>query len=130
MKISETGKALAVYDPTSIDEANHRITNNLQMLVALMSIEARRIADPDARATIDLMIDRIGAIASVHRQLYCTRDGGAVDLGVYLSELAQDLDLSGSGFGRPPAISVEPASVIVSADEASAVGMIVSRTCG
>lgn len=130
INISETGKALAVYDPTSLDEANHRITNNLQMLVALMSIEARRIADPDARATIDLMINRIGAIASVHRQLYCTRDGGAVDLGVYLSELAQDLDLSGSGFGRPPAISVEPASVIVSADEASAVGMIVSELVG
>ena len=40
--ISEIGKGPPVLDPSRSDEANHRITNNLQMLAALMSIEARR----------------------------------------------------------------------------------------
>lgn len=130
INISEIGEAPPAYDPSGSDEANHRITNNLQMLAALMSIEARRITDPDARAAIDLMINRIGAIASVHRQLYCSRDGDAVDLGVYLSDLAQELDLSVSRFDGARTISVEPARVIVSAEEASAVGMIVSELVG
>jgi len=128
--VSSKGNAPVLYDPRSLDEANHRITNNLQLLVTLMSIEARRITDPDARAMIDLMINRIGAIASVHRQLYSTGDANTVDLGVYLSDLAQDLDQSGGGFDAPRTISVDPASVSVSADEASAVGIIVSELVG
>lgn len=117
-------------EPSVADEANHRIANNLQLLTALISFEARRITDPDMLESFAMMQRRIGAIANVHRQLYHAPDKAFVDLGAYLCELGEDLDAAAAGIEGGNRIRVEPAAVDVSAEDATTVGIIVSELVG
>jgi len=117
-------------EPGVADEANHRIANNLQLLTALVSFEARRITDPDMLESFAMMQRRIGAIANVHRQLYRAPDKAFVDLGAYLCELGEDLDAAAAGVELGNRVRVEPAAVDVSAEDATAVGIIVSELVG
>lgn len=117
-------------EPSVADEANHRIANNLQLLTALLSVEARRITDPDVLESFAMMQRRIGAIANVHRQLYRAPDKAFVDLGAYLCELGEDLDAAAAGIEGGSRVRVEPAEVDVAAEDATAVGIIVSELVG
>jgi len=116
--------------PSRADEANHRIANNLQLLSALISLDARRVADPEMRDWFATVQRRIGAIANVHRQLYIAPDKAFVDLGAYLCELAEELDAAAAAIEGESRIRVEPAAVDVPAEDATAVGIIVSELVG
>ena len=115
-------------EPGSADEINHRIANSLQLLAAMVSIEARRIADPAAQAALDATMRRIGAIARVHRQLYGAHATGMVALDTYLAELGEDLEQSLAAAGRR--VLVDAVSLSLPAEEAMAIGVIVSELVG
>lgn len=105
------------------DEMNHRIANSLQLLSAMVSVEARGIADPVAQAALDVTQRRIAAVASVHRQLYQAHESSSVDLRAYLHSLAGDLEASASG----RAVLVDATTVSVGSDDATAIGIIISE---
>lgn len=113
--------------PSMADEVHHRIANSLQLLGALVSLEARRIVDPGALAALEMTQQRIGAIAGVHRQLYRTSDAATIDLAPYLEALSEELDRGciDSGAGRH--VRVNAASVVVSSSDASMIGIIVAE---
>lgn len=54
--------------PTAVDEANHRVANSLQMIAALLTIEARDVGDPVAAAILGRTRERIEAIGALHRR--------------------------------------------------------------
>jgi two-component sensor histidine kinase len=130
VKVAPIAILPALAEPSLVDEANHRIANNLQMLAALISLEARQIADPGALAAFHTMSRRIGAIAGVHRQLYHNNVTATVNLGEYLADLACDLNDTVADLAGERGVCVEPASVEVSPEEAASIGMIVSELVG
>lgn len=119
-----------VAEISSMDEANHRVANSLQLIAAMMSIEARRIADPAALAVLDTTTRRIAAIAGVHRQLYRRSSAELVDLADYLADLGADLEAScgDATAGRRVRVTAEP--VVVTPEVATSVGVIVSELVG
>jgi two-component sensor histidine kinase len=117
-------------DPSSADEINHRIANSLQLISAMISIEARAIVDPVAQVALDRTRQRIGAIAGVHRQLYQAGETGAVDLAVYLRDLGRDLEQGCADSDAGRQILVEAAPVVVAPEEATSIGIIVSELVG
>lgn len=58
-----------VTSEASLRELHHRIKNNLQMVAALLRLQARRVASPEARTALAEAGHRIGAIAVVHEVL-------------------------------------------------------------
>lgn len=72
---------------TLLRELQHRVKNNLQMITALIRIEARAMPDraPDAR--FDRLAGRIEALALLYRSLGEESEVESIDLGVYLSEI-------------------------------------------
>lgn len=114
-------------DPTAADEMNHRIANSLQLVMAMVSVEARAVIDPHARAVLQMTGQRIGAIANVHRHLYRSHAATHVALGDYLEELAADLE-QGCGQGaaeRRVLVGADP--VAVPPDTANSIGVLVSE---
>jgi two-component sensor histidine kinase len=108
-------------------ESDHRIANNLQLLMAMVAAEKRELADPAAGLVFDRMLGRIGAIAGVHRQLTRPQQTGFVDAGGYLRTLVNQIetgccDVAG---GRRLTVSADPVSV--PARLAGAMGLIVSE---
>ncbi|GGE12919.1 histidine kinase [Polymorphobacter glacialis] len=51
-------------------EVHHRVKNNFQVVMSLLSLQSSRLADGTARNAIDHARRRISALALVHRQLY------------------------------------------------------------
>src|ERR1700745_598559 len=54
-----------------LDEWNHRLKNNLQILVGLLESGYRKARNPEAREVLSDAIRRIGAIGTAQRACYC-----------------------------------------------------------
>ena len=53
----------------TIREIHHRVKNNLQTVAALLRLQARRMAVPEARAALEESVRRVASIAMVHETL-------------------------------------------------------------
>jgi two-component sensor histidine kinase len=106
------------------EEVNHRLANSLQLISALISLEARGVSDPTAREVLEATRRRIVAVGEVHRRLYQSGAEGSVDLAEYLAELAMRLE---QGLGGDRRIRVVGRPAVVSAQRAAAVGVIVTE---
>jgi two-component system, sensor histidine kinase PdtaS len=61
-------RALITKDAT-IREIHHRVKNNLQTVAALLRLQARRMAVPEAREALEESVRRVSSIAVVHETL-------------------------------------------------------------
>ena len=66
----------------------HRVKNNLQMITALIRIEARNVPDDATGARFDRLAGRINALAVLYDALARENANNNVDLGVYLGQIA------------------------------------------
>lgn len=79
-----------------IREIHHRVKNNLQIVMSLLSLQAGRLRDPAAQEALRQARARINALALVHRILYEIEDQNTVDV----QRLVQDLtEQTHEGFG-------------------------------
>jgi PAS domain S-box-containing protein len=69
-------------------ELQHRVKNNLQMITALIRLEARNMPDDASLKGYDRLAGRVEALALLYRYLSPDEQEQAVDLGIYLSEIA------------------------------------------
>lgn len=72
-------------------ELNHRVKNNLQLISSLLSMQSRRIADPQARAEFATAQQRVRTIANLHSKLYREERLGSVNGRTYLDDLCDQL---------------------------------------
>jgi two-component sensor histidine kinase len=73
---------------TQLLELQHRVKNNLQMITALIRIEARGLPDRTTGEGFDRLAGRIEALGLLYRALGASVGEGIIDLGTYLSEIA------------------------------------------
>jgi PAS domain S-box-containing protein len=69
-------------------ELQHRVKNNLQMITALIRVEAKGISDRSLGEGFDRLAGRVEALGLLYRSLSEAGSEDSVDLGVYLSEIA------------------------------------------
>ena len=87
-----------------IREIHHRVKNNMQVMISLISLQAGKISDDKIRAMFLDSENRIRSMAAVHEQLYQSSSLSQIDFGAYLSRLAWDLQ---SAYNFIPGIRVE-----------------------
>ena len=63
-----------------LHEVDHRVKNNLTMVGALLRLQARTLDDSAMAAKLETMMERIDALATVHRRLYQSSDVTRFDL--------------------------------------------------
>jgi two-component sensor histidine kinase len=69
-------------------ELQHRVKNNLQMITALIRVEAKGVSDRSTGEGFDRLAGRVEALGLLYRSLAEEGSHDAVDLGIYLSEIA------------------------------------------
>jgi len=75
-----------------VREMNHRIKNNLGLVGAMLGLQARRFADPEAREELTKAVARINNLALVHDRLQLfTSSVTAVDAALHFHELCNML---------------------------------------
>ena len=82
----ETNRKLAETRQLLFRELQHRVSNNLQVIGALLSAQRRRVTDPEARSAIEEAATRLTVIGQISRELYLP-DGGQADMAAFLQRL-------------------------------------------
>lgn len=109
-------------------EVNHRVGNSLQLVSSFISLQARRMTDPQAAAAFEATRARIDAVAQVHKRLYAGADIERVDLKEYLLALGEELSQSLCGKHQVDCvIEVTADAIDASPDKAVAVGVLVAE---
>jgi two-component sensor histidine kinase len=107
-------------------EANHRVNNNLQLIVSLLRLQARR--NLESSAVYEALAQAghwVRATAPVHDHLQRSKAGG-IQLAAYLQGLCTDLSrLLALPSSRP--VLFEANTIEVPADRAVALGLIVTE---
>lgn len=71
-----------------LNELQHRVKNNLQMITALIRMESRRIPEDAHANRFDRLAGRVEALSLLYRSLSDEGSGDVIDLGIYLSQIA------------------------------------------
>jgi PAS domain S-box-containing protein len=71
-----------------LNELQHRVKNNLQMITALIRMESRRIPGDANANRFDRLAGRVESLSLLYRSLSDDGIGDTIDLGIYLSQIA------------------------------------------
>jgi two-component sensor histidine kinase len=86
----EKAKALAEQREALFAELQHRISNNLQIVAALLHLDTAQVADERAKKVLSQASRRLELIGKLHRKLYDPQ-GAAIDFEGFLRGLCDDI---------------------------------------
>jgi two-component system, chemotaxis family, sensor kinase Cph1 len=84
-------KALLFQKDLLMKEVDHRVQNSLQLVNAMLILQAKEAGDEHVREQFDQACQRIMAIGMVHRRLWRSADVQSVDFRSYIEELRDGL---------------------------------------
>ncbi len=74
-----------------LGEANHRINNNLQLIIVLIEDELQKYAQQlETRLPLEKVLIKLEAISTLHRQLYKSEEKSKIEIQHYLLEVKQN----------------------------------------
>jgi PAS domain S-box-containing protein len=118
-------KAAVAEKETLLKEIHHRVKNNLQLISAMLALQARATGDERVTMAFEESQHRILSMAGIHEQLYRSRDLSQVDMATYIRDLTDELQHS---YGRPTiTIKAEAVDVRLDIDRAIPCGLIVNE---
>ncbi len=121
VKTRETGLSESLeHKEALIQEVHHRVKNNMQMVVSLLSLGQQQIDDPLARVHFERAIGRIDAMATVHEMLYYSGNLARLRFDDYLRSLALALV-------DPSCLRIESEVLVLDMDRAIPGGLIANE---
>jgi two-component sensor histidine kinase len=106
-------------------ELQHRVSNNLQVVASLISLQKRQVKDPEASKVLEEAAGRLGLIGRISRALYDPR-GEALGVGRYVQDLVRDIMASNGRDDVVVETDVED-GVLVHPDTAVPLALIVAE---
>ena len=123
--LAEERGRLAEQTELLFSELQHRVSNNLQMVGAVLTLQKRGVSDPTARQALDDASSKLQMIGRIQRQLYST-SGEQVTLEVFLPDLVHDLIAAGGKPGVICSIDAEP-GIMLPPDAAIPLALIMAE---
>lgn len=108
-------------------EVNHRVGNSLALVAALVRMQSAALSDSACVEALTETQARITAIAGIHRRLYTSDDVRFVETRSYLANLVEELEASMRDAGRPHAVRLDAATLLVPTDKAVSIGVVVTE---
>lgn len=108
-----------------LQELQHRVKNNLQLISSLLRLQARNEEDAGVRSALQDSRNRISALARLHDRLYQAGDLSSVEFGSYVRALTREL--VGAVGGGSVRIDVDAEEVEIGVDTAIPCGLIVNE---
>lgn len=100
---------------TLLREIDHRVKNDLQLISSLILLQSRRVESEIARQALKTMLERVSAVATVHRRLFLGEDKQQFDVAAFIRDLAGDLALAAGRDDVRITLDLEPVSIRASA---------------
>ncbi len=72
-----------------LKEVHHRVKNNLQLISSIINMQIRKTPDPDTQFALKRVQERVVSLATIHRDLYQSDEGGHINAGKLLEEIVE-----------------------------------------
>ncbi|RYI14666.1 MAG: GAF domain-containing protein, partial [Acetobacteraceae bacterium] len=105
-------------------EVDHRAKNSLQLLAALTTLQTRAAPDPQTRAALELVRNRIASLSELHALLHKTDAVGTINLEQYLPKVLETLRVT-----LPPQVTLttDISPIQVSSGVATSLALLVNE---
>jgi two-component sensor histidine kinase len=110
-----------------LHEIDHRVKNNLQLIASLILLQSRRTQDEAARAALKTVLERVTAVATVHRRLF-QDDPLSFEVADFVRDLTADLAAAAGRDDLQIALELDPVSI--PASSAAAFALVVNELLG
>jgi two-component sensor histidine kinase len=94
-----------------LHELDHRVKNNLQLLLSLTGIEIRQAQNDEVRQVLGRMRERLQALGAAHRDLYDGKGAARFDAASFAKSLCEELTANLHGVNVQPEFEVETVEV-------------------
>lgn len=113
---------LAETNALMFHELQHRVSNNLQVMAALLKLQRRNVGDPAAQAALDAASARLDVVARVQRQLHdpARQD---IDLARFLADMVPDV-LATAGLAAGVELDLQAQPLRVSSDQSIPLALV------
>lgn len=108
-----------------LHEVDHRVKNNLTMIGSLLRLQARSIDDRAITSKLETMLERVDALAAVHRRLYQSDDITRFDMSAFAVNLVSDV--IGASGRDDITLKADTTTIEVPSSSASALGLILNE---
>jgi two-component system, sensor histidine kinase PdtaS len=109
------------------EESDHRLLNDLQMTISLLSLQSRNSTNPEAAAQLAAAANRVSMIARIHHRLNSYKGVRTIEFKKFLEDFCRDFSAMSSSEVSPGKISVEGSEVNLPATTAIPLGFIASE---
>ena len=123
----ERTRAALIEREALLKEIHHRVKNNLQVIVSLLSLQADQISDVAASMAFQDAQSRVRTIARIHETLYSSSDLAQVEFGHYARVLVEDVSVF---YQTPPdriRLEVHTDEMALDIDQAIPLGLILNE---
>ena len=108
-----------------LHEVDHRVKNNLSVIGSLLRMQIRDSDDPNVRKALRLTMERVDAMAAVHRRLYQADDVRYFDVSSFASNIVQDA-ISASRF-KHVFLHSDVQTALLPAGQATSFGLLLNE---
>jgi two-component system, sensor histidine kinase PdtaS len=108
-------------------ESDHRLLNDLQMTISLLSLQSRGSANAEAAAQLAVAANRVSMIARIHHRLHSYDGVQTIEFKRFLADFCRDFSAMVSSDERPKRVIVEGTEINLPATIAIPLGFIASE---
>jgi len=108
-------------------EIHHRVKNNMQVIISLLRMHARKNQDLRLKMIFDDCRGRVEAMSLIHEALYQSDEMARVDFGDYLLKLCRNLGHVHGAEGKGITVNADRGDVGLTMDQGIAVGMVIAE---
>lgn len=112
---------------TLVREIHHRVKNNLQVIVSLLSMQSRHTSDPQVLTAFQEAESRLRAIAHIHERLYASEDLTEIEFAGYVTGLAKELIQLHSNNPHQIELDLEVTPLLLDVERAIPLGLIANE---
>jgi len=110
-----------------LNEMQHRVANNLQIIASIIMMKAKTVESEEARRHLQEAHQRVLSVAAVQQHLHTIAASDPIQLGPYLSKLCDALSHSMIADNRPVTLKVYGEGEIANSRVAESLGLIVTE---
>jgi PAS domain S-box-containing protein len=108
-------------------EIHHRVYNNMQVIISLLSISSQDILEPELRQKIEDITRRMHAMAIIHQQFHDTEDMSRIDFAEYMEQLLESLRAEFPASAINASVAGKKKQVLLNLDQAIPAALIVEE---
>jgi two-component system, sensor histidine kinase PdtaS len=108
-------------------EFDHRLLNDLQMTISLLSLQSRGSTNPEAASQLAVAANRVAMIARIHHRLNSYEGVQTIEFKKFLADFCRDFSAMVSSHERPEQVVVEGIEINLPVATAIPLGFIASE---